>query len=297
MKYLLIFIVLDLGTAFYIHEKQPALWDRLMEAAGRAQLVARQVAQQSETGLASALARPPADEPAAVPESAPEAPPPSAPEYITPATTTFVSTSHVKAVAQSDVPEYGGKAFAPPVTLPAQPSWTWATVDGKHVYKNVIVCKVEADCVTILDDDGGSRVDIANLPPDIQQQLNYDPNLAAQAAEARQEQEQSSQAALAAERQQTADIAQKNWASAEANDDAIVKDAAKKKSQEDAQARVIEAQAEIDDLKDDMRSLSKEVTVDPLTGQMMGSPFWLQKYKDDQEKITELEQTVRSGGK
>lgn len=90
------------------------------------------------------------------------------------------------------------KTFVPPSPLPSQPNWTWTTSDGK-TYKNVVITKVEADCVTILHADGGARINIATLPPDIQKQLNYDPDLAAEASSKRTEQEKAADAALAKE--------------------------------------------------------------------------------------------------
>lgn len=53
----------------------------------------------------------------------------------------------------------------------------WTTSDGK-TYKDVKVIKVEADCVTVLDSDGGARIDLAKLPVAIQKKLNYDPDKA-----------------------------------------------------------------------------------------------------------------------
>lgn len=57
----------------------------------------------------------------------------------------------------------------------------WKTTDGK-TYANVTVVKVEDDAVTILDEDGGARVPLANLPADLQMRFNYDPEKAKEAA-------------------------------------------------------------------------------------------------------------------
>ena len=78
--------------------------------------------------------------------------------------------------------------YAPPDPLPAQPNWIWMTTEGK-VYKNVVISSVDADCVTILTDDGGARVELAVLSPDIQKQLNYDPLLAQRASDKRKNEE------------------------------------------------------------------------------------------------------------
>ena len=90
--------------------------------------------------------------------------------------------------------------FIPPSPLPAQANWTWTTTDGK-TYKNVVIIKVEADCVTILDDEGGARIYTVTLPPDIQKLLNYNSSLARTAGEARVKDEINNQIALNAEKQ------------------------------------------------------------------------------------------------
>ena len=76
------------------------------------------------------------------------------------------------------------KEFVPPDPLPAQANWTWTTSDGR-VYKNVVVKRVEADVVDILHEDGATMIDIATLPPDIQEKLNYNRALAMSAAKLR----------------------------------------------------------------------------------------------------------------
>lgn len=50
----------------------------------------------------------------------------------------------------------------------------WKTADGK-VYQNVQVVGSNPDSVTILHQDGGASVPLANLPADIQKRFNYDP--------------------------------------------------------------------------------------------------------------------------
>jgi hypothetical protein len=60
----------------------------------------------------------------------------------------------------------------------------WTARDGVH-YENVVVLKVEADAVTILDRDGGGLIPLSNLPPDLQKRFGYDPVKARAAADAR----------------------------------------------------------------------------------------------------------------
>ena len=71
------------------------------------------------------------------------------------------------------------KAWTPPDVIPAQPNWTWTTSDGT-TYQNVVVTKIGAELVSITHAMGVTHdIPIANLPPSIQKQLNYDPAAAA----------------------------------------------------------------------------------------------------------------------
>jgi hypothetical protein len=73
--------------------------------------------------------------------------------------------------------------FVPPNPIPAQPNWTW-TVLGK-VYHNVVITKVEPDRVLFTADDGLGSFAMTDLTPDLQKMFNYDPIMAAQAAQER----------------------------------------------------------------------------------------------------------------
>ena len=72
------------------------------------------------------------------------------------------------------------KPWSPPAVLPAQPNWTWTTLDGT-TYQNVVVTKVEPDTVSITHSLGVAHISMATLPPDLQKQLNYDPEAASAA--------------------------------------------------------------------------------------------------------------------
>jgi hypothetical protein len=74
----------------------------------------------------------------------------------------------------------------------------WKTTDGK-VYQNVTVVKSEPDAVTILHHDGGARVPLANLSPDLQKKFNYDPVAAKAAVAARAQADAENAKALQAE--------------------------------------------------------------------------------------------------
>jgi len=77
----------------------------------------------------------------------------------------------------------------------------WKTTDGK-VYKDVSVVKAEPDAVTILHHDGGARVPLATLPPDLQKKYNYDPATAKAATDARTQATVNNAKALQAEMDQ-----------------------------------------------------------------------------------------------
>jgi peptidoglycan hydrolase CwlO-like protein len=68
-------------------------------------------------------------------------------------------------------------SYTPPDPLPQRPNWNWS-VNGID-YHNVVITKVEADCVHITYDGGLGSVNIADLDPDIQKMLNYNPQAAA----------------------------------------------------------------------------------------------------------------------
>ena len=60
----------------------------------------------------------------------------------------------------------------------------WTTTDGV-VYRDVKVVKLEDDCVTILYSEGGARVQLSKLPPDVQKKVGFDPAAAKVAADKR----------------------------------------------------------------------------------------------------------------
>jgi len=74
----------------------------------------------------------------------------------------------------------------------------WKTTDGK-VYQAVQVIAADPDAITILYKDGGALVPLANLPPDLQKQFNYDPAKAKAAAETRAKDDEANAKALQAE--------------------------------------------------------------------------------------------------
>jgi hypothetical protein len=66
-----------------------------------------------------------------------------------------------------------GAALLGLVLLPLRAE-DWTTTDGK-TYQNVQVLSHNAAYVTILDEDGGGRIPLSSLPPDLQKRFGYDP--------------------------------------------------------------------------------------------------------------------------
>jgi hypothetical protein len=83
----------------------------------------------------------------------------------------------------------------------------WTTSDGK-TYKDVKVVSHDDAYVTILDSDGGARVLIATLNPDLQKQFGYDPVKAAAAIAKVAAQDERDKEALAREQQASQAAAQ-----------------------------------------------------------------------------------------
>jgi FKBP-type peptidyl-prolyl cis-trans isomerase len=75
----------------------------------------------------------------------------------------------------------------------------WVTSDGT-TYKDVKVLKVDADAVTIIDQDGGALVPLAKLGPVLQKRFGYDPAKAKVAAEERDKADMDNIKALQAEK-------------------------------------------------------------------------------------------------
>lgn len=178
----LILMLLLICAGGYLRVVQPKDWNDLLDSL-------KASGGKSTTGAAGSTET--------EAEAAPPVPKPSGVEYITPSTTSYLHSSHIVDVPQPPQPKQSSdtnqaastppvnKVFIPPNPLPSQAAWTWTTPDGK-IYKNVIIQKVEADRVTIYHDQGSAVLDIYLLNPDLQKQLNFDPDLAADAIAARE---------------------------------------------------------------------------------------------------------------
>lgn len=70
-----------------------------------------------------------------------------------------------------------------PNVIPAQPDWTWTTLDGK-TYHDVVITKIESGTVTITHADGVAHIPMTLLPDDLKKQLHYGPPGAAAATSA-----------------------------------------------------------------------------------------------------------------
>jgi len=216
--------------------------------------------------------------------------------------------------AHAVVESTGPLVFIPPNPLPAQPNWTWMTTDGK-VYKNVVIKMVEADCVTVIDEDGGGRIEIALLPPDIQKLLNYNPALAkrfndqrikddelARAAEAAKKQAMAQQAAVAAQAQAAANLQNGQALTRLQNELAAAKqangtaDAPKEAPDERTQAELnIQSAQEEADRKGQIANYNAEIAevtrdMDHLIDQKEHDPmdFNQSKFEDVKDKLRQL---------
>ena len=99
------------------------------------------------------------------------------------------------------------RVFALALTLPLSVislhAEDWTTKDGK-TYQEVSVVRAEPDAVTILHHNGGARVPLKNLPPELQKRFNFDPATAESAEQARAIAEEENRKALQAEMNQVA---------------------------------------------------------------------------------------------
>ena len=188
------------------------------------------------------------------------------------------------------------KTFVAPNPFPKRPNWVWK-VSGND-YTNVVVQKVEADCVTITHSQGGARLDIAQLDPEIQKLLNYDPDLAAQAAAKRKDDEAASTMLLDQEKNQ-ADILRKQRI--EEQETARVQAEAKEKEEleaMDARGRVDQAKKMMADYQEDLRHLSTSyLTTDPRTGVLVGDAYSMRKYQEDLDGIAACQKVIDAKGK
>jgi len=92
----------------------------------------------------------------------------------------------------------------------------WKTTDGK-VYHEVKVIAAQPDAVTILHQDGGALVPLANLTPDLQKKFNYDPATAKAAAEDRARENAANGVALQAEMDEASRMRQPGYESPDAD--------------------------------------------------------------------------------
>jgi thiol-disulfide isomerase/thioredoxin len=109
-------------------------------------------------------ATPPVATPPPIPATAPVPPPSSTESLLAPMTY---------------APPPPVKPWSPPAVMPAQSNWTWTTSDGK-TYQNVVITNIGPEIVSINHSMGVAHISIAELPGDIQKQLNYDPEAAHQ---------------------------------------------------------------------------------------------------------------------
>ncbi|MEJ0000643.1 MAG: hypothetical protein WDO13_16655 [Verrucomicrobiota bacterium] len=181
------------------------------------------------------------------------------------------------------------KQYVAPYPLPAQPNWKW-TVLG-HDYNDVVITKTDADLVAITYEGGAGTVRMADLPPDLQKLLNYDPELAAAAArtrsadQARVDAEQAPKiASMLAEQRQQADAEAAERAQKIRDENArVARDLAVDQARQRRAA-----------LEDDLSFVSKHVSVDQRTGAVSGDNYFLTKYQQDTSGIAQCNQVINS---
>ena len=188
MKYFYLLLFIALCGLGYVRSEQPKVWNQYLKAL--------RAPDDSSIASDNRDERAPSDSPS-----------PATPESITPSTTNYINPDHVKpheapkevetakpaeksvpVVASSDATTTNSeavaespKAFVPPDPIPVQANWTWTVL--KREYHNVVVTKVEADCVHIMYDGGAGSINQADLPPELQKMFNYDPQAAALSAQ------------------------------------------------------------------------------------------------------------------
>jgi hypothetical protein len=224
MKLTTLLAILACCGGFYIHAKQPKLWDQLVATA---------------TGT----------------------------------------------VGHSPEKEATEQTFIPPSPLPSHPNWTWTTADGK-TYEDVVVKKVEADCVTVMDSDGGARIETATLPADIQQELNYSSSLAAAAHAKREQDDTSSEALLEQERAQAQQVTQQKLVEQDAHDNAIRSgvgsDLARTlEASGGSETGVVVTDEEWAGYQSDLVIAMGHIRINPNTGLAEGDPYYVRKYEED----------------
>ena len=307
MKYLILMLILAVGGLVYLRSEQPTIWNQYLAALK---------APDNSVGT-------PATSLSFSPPPAPVAPTPATPPSPSATTSTETANSeHVTPVEQppqppaptpeSAVSSDAGAAptvFVPPNPLPAQANWTW-NVKGKQ-YTNVVVTKVEADQVHIMYDGGVGAIDIADLTPDLQKMLNYDPQLAMQAIKARADDQakiDAQQATLAAQ-QAKQNVAEQAMQDQYQQDQAAKEKVSVAKDQRiqylaDEQQMEAAHQVNVQRLPNgDLISVSprfEENAPDYGSGQYSNggaAAFWVDKYKADEKAIKDCDQIINTGGK
>jgi hypothetical protein len=211
----------------------------------------------------------------------------------------FASATSVVTNMAASLPNAPGqvqkvKTFVAPNPLPARANWTWTTAEGK-TYQNVVITKVEPDCVTILDSEGGARVETSQLPVDVQQMLNYDPESAADAEIQRGESDHADQIAMDQASQAAKQAKLKRDTEAEANTAKIQADGHDAEDAVDADLRIQDTKKKMADYQDDLAAVSKRVYF--VQGVLSGEAYYVDRYNKDTAEIASCQAIIAAGGK
>ena len=301
MKYVVLLLVIMGGGLGYLRIEQPETWNSILQ-----QL--RAPSSQPDSGTPSVVESPPLPPAQMQPVVQPAVMRPTQPEIITP-DSTHLNPDHVRQVdqpAQDHANEVSNvsantstgpitpKQYVAPYPLPQRPNWNW-TINGRE-YDNVVVTQAEADLIHITYDGGVGTVNQSELPPDLQKQFNYDPQLAMVAMKQR------TQASAQIDAEEAPKIAamKQQQASQQAAEDA---QAAAQRQAGATQENIAVAQDQKRNYEQDAQQMidahEVSMSVNSQTGVVTygGTQYWLGKYYADQRTIADCDRIINSGRK
>ncbi len=152
-----------------------------------------------------------------------------------------------------------------------------------------------------------ARLDIGLLDSDTQRLLNYDPQVAAAAAEKRKADEAASAALLDDERQKIKALKQKQTAEEDATAARLAGEEKKQNETLEAAMRVDQAKTHLADYEDDLKHLtSTSVVVNSATGaptgvytstgQLVSDSYTANKFDEDVKGIAECKKIIEANG-
>ena len=171
----------------------------------------------------------------------------------------------------------------------------WTTVDG-NTYKNVRVLSHDDGYVTILDDDGGAKIMLSELPSSIRVRFGFDPAKACACVAASEAQDAKDAAAVEQETASEGNAEKKNPIAVVAKPVAASTSPSTKPAElSDAERQEIENQIGI--LKDDVTHLKRQLNSDG--SERQNSNYTIggceAKVEEEQRQIQQLQNELQSG--